>query len=342
MPEKEVKSNSLQSKLDEITKKHGLGSVMSGNELINIERISTGSLGLDIITGGGWGVGKIVEVYGPESSGKTTVSIHGMVEAQKAFPNKRVAIIDAEHALDRNYCKSLGLDMSKVIISQPDNGEQGIDIAIALMESGEISFLLIDSVAALIPKAELEGEMTNSAMGSQARLMSKACRMLTGLANKTGTIVYFTNQLRDKIGVMFGNPEITTGGNALKFYASIRIDIRKKQGEKDKESDEVKDIVVTCKTVKNKLAPPFRKCVFNIEFGKGIDKASEILEIGLHVGLIKRSGSHYSYKDTKIGNGVAAAKTMLNDNPQLMEEIEGIIRSQIDTIDAEEIVNTEL
>lgn len=320
---------SLIDTIANINKIHGIGSVLSGNEVISIERMKTGSLTLDIITGGGYGLGRIVEVYGPESSGKTTLCIHTAIEAQRAFPNKKVAIIDAEHALDRDYCEHLGLDMSKVIISQPDNGEQALDILQALIESGEISMAFVDSIAALTPKSEIDGEMGDASMGGQARLISKAMRKLVGVISQTKTVVVFTNQLRSKIGIIFGNPETTPGGNAMKFYASMRIDIRKSAGDKD--GDEVINSKVTCKTVKNKLAPPFRKCHFDIVFGKGIDKASEILAISEEIGLIEKAGSWFSYKGSKLGQGAPAVKTMLRDNPELMNELEALIYKQMDT-----------
>jgi len=263
--------------------------------------------------------------------GKTTLCISSAVEAQKAFPDKKVLIIDAEHALDRRYCKNLGLDMKNVVISQPDNGEQGLEILETFISSGRISIAIIDSIAALTPKSEIEGEMGDSQMGKHARLMSQAMRKLTGIANKTKTTLLFTNQLRSKLGVMFGNPETTTGGNAMKFYASTRVDMRKKQG--DKVDEVVQNIVSSCKVVKNKLAPPFQKCEFTIEFGEGIDKASEILTLGVATRLIERGGSWFSYQGVKIGNGITATKDILRDNPQLMEEIEDIIRKNISVYD---------
>lgn len=317
--EKQESGSDLLSKIDELNKRYGAGAVNTGDDIISIDRLSTGSMSLDNILGGGWGIGKIAEIYGPESSGKTTVCIHSMIEAQKSFPKKRVAFIDAEHALDRDYCEHLGLDMSKVVISQPDNGEQALEIAEVLISSGEISLCVIDSVAALVPKAEIDGEMGDSKMGLQARLMSQAMRKLTGLVNKTGTVLIFTNQLRDKIGVMYGSPETTSGGNALKFYASIRVDIRKSMGAKD--GDEVLTSKVTCKTVKNKLAPPFRKCVFEIIFGEGIDKIGELVTFADELGIIDKKGTWYSYQGTNLAQGFQATKDILRDNPELAEEI---------------------
>lgn len=334
MAENKKSSGGLEAAMDRINKIHGLGTLNSGTSVQTIERLSSGSLSLDIVLGGGYGKGRIVEIYGPESSGKTTLAIHAMVQAQKAEPDKKVGIIDSEHALDSSYCKKLGLDMNRVVICQSDNGEQAFEVVEALIESGEINFILIDSIAALTPKAEIEGDMDNSAMGSQARLMSKGLRKITGLAAKRGTVLYFTNQLRDKIGIMFGNPETTTGGNSMKFYATQRIDIRKKQGATVDE--EVRNIIVTCKIVKNKLAPPFRKCTFDIVFGKGVDKASEILTIAEHIGLVKKSGSWYSYGETRLGQGAESVKELLRDNLELMDELEGIIRNGIGQIDLDE------
>jgi recombination protein RecA len=257
----------------------------------------------------------------------TTMAITGAIEAQKAFPDKHVVIIDAEHALDRNYCKKLGLDMSKVFISQPECGEQGLDILEDLISTGRVSFAIVDSVATLIPKSELDGEITDSSMGTQARLMSKACRKLVGIVNKTGTILFFTNQLRSKIGVVYGSPEVTSGGNALKFYASTRLDIRKTAGDKD--GDEIKNIKVTIKTVKNKLAPPFRKCELFINFGEGVDKVSEVLSVAIHTDLIVKTGNTYSYRGSKLGVGLGQAKQMLKDNPEICDEIEALVRKSI-------------
>ena len=317
--EKQGPGSDLLSKIEELNKRYGAGAVNTGNDIISIDRLSTGSMSLDNILGGGWGIGKIAEIYGPESSGKTTVCIHSMIEAQKSFPEKRVAFVDAEHALDRDYCEHLGLDMSKVVISQPDNGEQALAIAEVLISSGEISLCVIDSVAALVPKAEIDGDMGDSKMGLQARLMSQAMRKLTGLVNKTGTVLIFTNQLRDKIGVMYGSPETTSGGNALKFYASIRVDIRKSMGAKD--GEEVLTSKVTCKTVKNKLAPPFRKCVFEIIFGEGVDKIGELVTFADELGIIDKKGTWYSYQGTNLAQGFQATKDILRDNPELAEEI---------------------
>lgn len=329
--ETEVKKDPFLAALEEVNKKYGAEAVQDGDNILEIDRLRTGSLSLDIATGGGWGIGKIIEVYGPESSGKTTLCIGSAVEAQKAFPDKKIVIIDAEHALDRKYCKNLGLNMKNVLISQPSNGEEGLEILETFISTGRVSLAIIDSIAALVPKAEIDGEMGDSQMGRHARLMSQAMRKLTGIANKTKTTLIFTNQLRDKLGVMFGDPSTTTGGNAMKFYASIRVDIRKKQG--DKVNEVVQNMVSSCKIVKNKLAPPFQKCEFSIEFGKGIDKASEILTLGVATKLIERSGSWFSYQGVKIGNGIIATKDILRDNPQLMEEIEDIIRKNISVYD---------
>jgi len=307
-----------------LDKKFGKGATIMGDAVVNTERRKTGSLGLDIITGGGWGRGRIVEVFAPESSGKTTLAIHTMVESQRA--GGTVAFIDAEHAFDRQYAEALGLDMSTVIMAQPSNGEEALEIAETLISTGKIDICVIDSVAALTPRAEIEGEMGDSKMGLHARLMSQACRKLTSTISKTNTVVYFTNQIREKIGVMFGNPEVTTGGNALKFFASIRIDMRKKQGEKDASGGVVTNRV-TVKTVKNKLAPPFKKCEFDIIFGQGIDRIGEIIEWGVEIDLIKKAGSWYSYGDTKLGQGTTGIRTLLQDNPELTDELEAKIRT---------------
>lgn len=468
------------SAIDAVLKKYGDGAILQGNQIVDVQRVKTGSLTLDLITGGGWGVGRIIEVYGPESSGKaqplsakiltptgwktmgdmevglqvvtpsaetvtvtgvfpqgpqavyklttlsgesteatldhlwqvridnpakkhvyvevlstkellelvdnnfsgdikvcvpiayepvetswaqilsfedtgkvepcqcisidskdklyitdnyivthnTTLAIHSMIEAQKAFPHKKILVVDTEHALDRKYCEKLGLDMSKVYVTQPDNGEQALDIAEDMISTGEFSFVLVDSVATLLPKSELEGEMGDSAMGSQARLMSKGLRKLAGITNTTKTILFFTNQLRSKIGVIYGNPEITSGGNALKFYASIRVDIRKKAG--DAENGEIKDIKVTCKTVKNKLAPPFKSCTFNIRFGQGIDRTGEVLSVGEYLGIIEKKGNTYLYDGTKLGVGVKQARVTLDDNPELLELIANQVMLSMD------------
>jgi recombination protein RecA len=311
--------------LASMDKRFGKGAVIVGDTVIQTERQSTGSLGVDIITGGGWGKGRMVEIYGPESSGKTTLCIHTMIQAQIDYPEKRVAFIDAEHAFDRNYAEHLGLDMSQVIISQPDSGEQALEIAEALITSGKISVCVIDSVAALTPKAEIEGEMGDSKMGLHARLMSQACRKLTAVVSRTGTVLLWTNQLREKIGVMFGSPEVVPGGNALKFYASTRIDIRKSKGDEDKDGNVINSHVKV-KTIKNKLAPPFQVTKFDIIFGEGIDRASEILAIGEDISIIEKKGSWFNYGETKLGQGAVNVKQLLKDNPELSEEIENKIR----------------
>ena len=311
--------------LASMDKRFGKGAVIVGDTVIQTERQSTGSLGVDIITGGGWGRGRMVEIFGPESSGKTTLCIHTMIQAQKDNPNKRVAFIDAEHAFDRNYAEHLGLDMSQVIISQPDSGEQALEIAEALIASGKISVCVIDSVAALTPKAEIEGEMGDSKMGLHARLMSQACRKLTGVVNKTNTVLLWTNQIRMKIGVMFGSPETVPGGEALKFYASTRIDIRKSAGDKDDDGNVINSHVKV-KTIKNKLAPPFQLTTFDIVFGEGIDRSSEILAIAESLSIIEKKGSWFNYGETKLGQGGGNVKQLLRDNPELSEEIEAKIR----------------
>lgn len=312
-------------------KRFGKGAVIVGDTVIQTERQKTGSLGMDIITGGGWGKGRMVEIFAPESSGKTTLCIHTMIQAQKDNPGKKVAFIDAEHAFDRNYAEHLGLDMSQVIVSQPDSGEQALEIAEALIASGKISVCVIDSVAALTPRAEIEGEMGDSKMGLHARLMSQACRKLTGVVSKTNTVLLWTNQIRMKIGVMFGSPETVPGGEALKFYASIRVDMRKSKGDDDSDGNRINS-KVKAKTVKNKLAPPFQVTEFDIVFGEGIDRASEILTIAENLGIIKKGGSWFSYGDTKLGQGAANVKDLLRDNIELCDEIESTIRQHFNIL----------
>lgn len=318
------KLKAVQLAMGKIEKDYGKGSIMMlGSQPVeNIPIIKSGSIGLDVALGvGGYPRGRVVEIYGPESSGKTTLAIHAIAEAQKA--GGIAAIIDAEHAFDRAYAEKLGVDVENLIISQPDNGEQALEIADNLIRSGAIDIIVIDSVAALTPRAEIEGEMGDSKMGLQARLMSQALRKLTGNISKTQTCCIFINQLREKIGVMFGNPETTTGGNALKFYASIRLDIRR-TGQL-KESDDITGNRTKVKVVKNKVAPPFRKAEFDILYGEGISKMGEIIDLGVDFDIIKKSGSWFSYNDTKLGQGRDAVKTILNDNPELMLEIENKI-----------------
>ena len=318
------KLKALRAAMDKIEKHYGKGSIMKlGDESIeSIEVIPTGSIALNAALGvGGYPKGRVIEIYGPESSGKTTLAIHAIAEAQKA--GGIAAFIDAEHAFDRFYAEKLGVDVENLWISQPDNGEQALEIAEQLIRSSAVDIIVIDSVAALTPKAEIEGDMGDSKMGLQARLMSQALRKLTGAINKTNTTCIFINQLRDKIGVMFGNPETTTGGNALKFYASVRLDIRKIGTLKD--GDEMKGNQVRVKVVKNKVAPPFRKAEFDIMFGEGISKAGEIVDLGAELNIIKKSGSWYSYNDTKLGQGRDAAKQCISDNPELAEELSGLI-----------------
>ncbi len=318
------KLKALLAATEKIEKNFGKGSIMKmGDEKVeDVAVISTGSIGLNAGLGvGGYPRGRVIEIFGPESSGKTTLAIHAIAEAQKA--GGIAAFIDAEHAFDRFYAEKLGVDIDNLWISQPDSGEQALEIAEQLIRSSAIDIIVIDSVAALTPKAELEGDMGDSKMGLQARLMSQALRKLTGAINKTNTTCIFINQLRDKIGVMFGNPETTTGGNALKFYASVRLDIRKIGQLKD--GDEVKGSSTRVKVVKNKVAPPFRKAEFDIMYGEGISKSGEIIDLGAELGIIKKSGSWYSYKDTKIAQGRDAAKQVIKDNPELAEELEGLI-----------------
>lgn len=322
------KLKALQLTLDKLEKSYGKGAIMKmGDQAIeNVEVIPTGSLGLDIALGiGGLPKGRVIEIYGPESSGKTTLTLHAIAEVQKA--GGIAAFIDAEHAFDRTYAEKLGIDTENLLISQPDNGEQALEITENLIRSGAIDIIVIDSVAALVPKSEIEGEMGDSKMGLHARLMSQALRKLTGTINKTGCCCIFINQLRDKIGVMFGSPETTTGGNALKFYASIRLDIRRIGQIKD--GDTVVGNRTRVKVVKNKVAPPFRMAEFDIMYGEGISKVGEIVDLGVEHNIIKKSGSWFSYGDTKIGQGRDAVKTLLNDNPDLMEEIEVKIREAL-------------
>ena len=322
------KLKALQLTLDKLEKSYGKGTVMKlgDNAVEAIEAISTGSISLDIALGiGGLPKGRVIEIYGPESSGKTTLAIHAIAEAQKK--GGIAAFIDAEHAFDKFYASKLGVDIENLLISQPDNGEQALEIADNLIRSGAIDIIVIDSVAALVPKAEIEGEMGESKMGLHARLMSQALRKLTGTISKTGCCCIFINQLRDKIGVMFGSPETTTGGNALKFYASVRLDIRRISQIKD--TDEVSGNRVKVKVVKNKLAPPFRIAEFDVMFGEGISKAGEIIDLGVDFDIIKKAGSWFSYGDTKLGQGRDGVKQLLLDNPDLMDELEAKIKATV-------------
>ena len=322
------KLKALQLTLDKLEKTYGKGSIMKmGDKAIeNVEVIPTGSLSLDIALGiGGLPKGRVIEIYGPESSGKTTLTLHAIAEVQKA--GGIAAFIDAEHAFDRTYAEKLGVDTENLLISQPDNGEQALEITENLIRSGAIDIIVIDSVAALTPKSEIEGEMGDSKMGLHARLMSQALRKLTGTISKTGCCCIFINQLREKIGVMFGNPETTTGGNALKFYASVRLDIRRIGQIKD--GDAVVGNRTRVKVVKNKVAPPFRQAEFDIMYGEGISKVGEIVDLGVDNNIIKKSGSWFSYGDTKLGQGRDSVKALFNDNPDLMEEIELKIREAL-------------
>lgn len=330
--EKEAKLKALKLTLDKLDKTYGKGAVMKmGDSVVeDIDAIPSGSLGLDIALGvGGYPRGRVIEIYGPESSGKTTLTLHAMAEAQKA--GGIAAFIDAEHAFDRFYAQNLGVDIDNLIISQPDNGEQALEIADNLIRSGAIDIVVIDSVAALTPKSEIEGEMGDSKMGLHARLMSQALRKLTGSISKTKCTVIFINQLREKIGVMFGNPETTTGGNALKFYCSIRLDIRRSTQIKDTDGN-VKGNKTRVKVVKNKVAPPFKTAEFDIMYGEGISKVGEIVDLGVEYEIIKKSGSWFSYGDTKLGQGRDAVKALLLDNPELLDELDGKIREAIGTL----------
>ena len=322
------KLKALQPAMDKIEKSFGKGSIMKmGDESVEqVEVIPTGSIGLNVALGvGGYPRGRIIEIYGPESSGKTTLAIHAIAEAQKA--GGIAAFIDAEHAFDRFYAAKLGVDVDNLLISQPDNGEQALEIAEQLIRSSAIDIIVVDSVAALTPKAEIEGDMGDNKVGLQARLMSQALRKLTAAVSKTRTTCIFINQLREKIGVMFGNPETTTGGNALKFYASVRLDIRGSQAIKN--GDEVIGKQTKVKVVKNKVAPPFRRAEFDIMFGEGISRAGEIIDLGAELGIIKKSGSWFSYNETKIAQGRDAAKQVILDNPELAEELEGLIFAEL-------------
>ena len=325
---KEAKLKALQAAMAKIEKDFGKGSIMKlGEEKVeNIEVIPTGSIGLDLALGvGGYPKGRIIEIFGPESSGKTTLAIHAIAEAQKN--GGIAAFIDAEHAFDRFYAANLGVDVDNLLISQPDNGEQALQIADQLISSAAVDIIVIDSVAALTPKAEIDGDMGENKVGLQARLMSQALRKMTSTIAKTNTTCIFINQLREKIGVMFGNPETTTGGNALKFYASVRIDVRPSTVIKD--GDEIVGKLTKIKIVKNKVAPPFRKCEFDIMFGTGISKTGEILDLAVDKSIVKKSGSWFSYGDSKLAQGRDAVLALLNDNPELVEEIEAKVREAI-------------
>jgi len=327
--DKAAKIKALQLTLDKLDKSYGKGTVMrmSDSAVVDVEAIPSGSLGLDIAMGvGGYPRGRVIEIYGPESSGKTTLTLHAIAQAQKA--GGIAAFIDAEHAFDRFYAEKLGVDIDNLIISQPGHGEQALEIADNLVRSGAIDIIVIDSVAALTPKSEIEGEMGDSKMGLHARLMSQALRKLTGSISKTNCTMIFINQLREKIGVMFGNPETTTGGNALKFYASVRLDIRRSTQIKDTDGA-VLGNKTRVKVVKNKVAPPFKLAEFDIMFGKGISKTGEIIDIAVEQELIKKSGSWFSYGDTKLGQGRDAVKNLIEDNPELMEELENKIKENL-------------
>ncbi|GAA3777510.1 MULTISPECIES: recombinase RecA [Corallibacter] len=327
--EKEAKLKALKLTLDKLDKAYGKGTVMkmSDQAVVDVEAISSGSLGLDLALGvGGYPRGRVIEIYGPESSGKTTLTLHAIAEAQKS--GGIAAFIDAEHAFDRFYAEKLGVDIDNLIISQPDNGEQALEIADNLIRSGAIDIVVVDSVAALTPKSEIEGEMGDSKMGLHARLMSQALRKLTASISKTNCTVIFINQLREKIGVMFGNPETTTGGNALKFYASVRLDIRRSTQIKATDG-EVTGNKTRVKIVKNKVAPPFKTAEFDIMYGEGVSKVGEILDIAVDFEIIKKSGSWFSYGDTKLGQGRDAVKALIKDNPELQEELETKIKEEI-------------
>jgi recombination protein RecA len=327
--EKDAKLKALKLTLDKLDKAYGKGTVMKMSDaaIQDVEAIPSGSLGLDIALGvGGYPRGRVIEIYGPESSGKTTLTLHAIAEAQKA--GGIAAFIDAEHAFDRFYAENLGIDIDNLIISQPDNGEQALEIADNLIRSGAIDIVVIDSVAALTPKSEIEGEMGDSKMGLHARLMSQALRKLTASISKTNCTVIFINQLREKIGVMFGNPETTTGGNALKFYASVRLDIRRSTQIKSTDGA-VMGNKTRVKVVKNKVAPPFKMAEFDIMYGEGVSKVGEILDLAVEFEVVKKSGSWFSYDDTKLGQGRDAVKVLIKDNPELMDELEAKVRALV-------------
>lgn len=336
MSDNTEKLKALQLTLDKLEKAYGKGAVMklSDEKVVDIPAISTGSIGLDIALGiGGIPRGRVIEIYGPESSGKTTLALHCIAEAQKA--GGLAAFIDAEHAFDRSYAEKLGIDTENLLISQPDNGEQALEITEHLIRSGAIDIIVIDSVAALVPRGELEGEMGDSKMGLQARLMSQALRKLTGTISKTGCSCIFINQLREKIGVMFGNPETTTGGNALKFYASVRLDIRR-IGQIKESADNITGNRTRVKVVKNKVAPPFKVVEFDIIYGQGISKIGEIIDLGVELDIVEKSGSWFSYKGNKLGQGRDTVKSLLEDNPELVEELEKSIKAKIKGEDVKE------
>ncbi len=327
--EKEQKYKALQLTIDKLEKTYGKGAIMklSDERVMDVPVISTGSIGLDLALGvGGIPKGRVIEVYGPESSGKTTLSMHCIAEAQKK--GGLAAFVDAEHAFDKSYAEKLGIDTENLLISQPDNGEQALEITEHLIRSGAIDIIVIDSVAALVPRGELEGEMGDSKMGLQARLMSQALRKLTGAISKSGCACIFINQLREKIGVMFGNPETTTGGNALKFYSSVRLDIRR-IGQIKESADNILGNRTKVKIVKNKIAPPFKVIEFDIMYGKGISKSGEILDLGVELEIIQKSGSWFSYDGNKLGQGRDAVKALLEDNSELMDELEHLIKAKI-------------
>lgn len=337
MSDNSEKFKALQLTIDKLEKTYGKGTIMklSDEKILDIPAISTGSIGLDIALGiGGIPRGRVIEVYGPESSGKTTLAMHCIAEAQKK--GGLAAFIDAEHAFDKSYAEKLGIDTENLLISQPDNGEQALEIAEHLIRSGAIDIIVIDSVAALVPRGELEGEMGDSKMGLQARLMSQALRKLTGTINKTGCSCIFINQLREKIGVMFGNPETTTGGNALKFYASVRLDIRR-IGQIKESADNVLGNRTRVKVVKNKVAPPFKVVEFDIMYGRGVSKSGEIVDLGVELEVVQKSGSWFSYDGNKLGQGRDAVKQLIEDNPELMEELEKKIKLKIHGEPQEEV-----
>ena len=329
----DAKKAALAAAMAQIEKNFGKGSIMKMGEQehVKVETVSSGSISIDLALGGGWPRGRIIEIYGPESSGKTTLTLHAAAEFQKA--GGVVAFVDAEHALDPEYAKKVGVNIDELLLSQPDSGEQALEIVEALVRSGGVDLIVVDSVAALTPRAEIEGNMGDAQMGLQARLMSQALRKLTAIANKTGTTIIFINQIRMKIGIVFGNPETTTGGNALKFYSSVRVEVRKgkKLGEGTGDDKEVSGNEMKVKVVKNKVAPPFKTALVNIMFNKGISREGDLLEVGVNTGVIEKSGAFYSYAGTKLGQGKAKAMAFLEANPDLAMEIETVIRDKVNT-----------
>lgn len=322
------KSN-VEAILGKIKSKHKDEHIIIGDNVVEMERVPTGSIGLDVVTGGGYPLGRFVELYGTESSGKSTCCIHAMVESQKKFPNKWVVYVDFEHSFDKKYAENIGLDMNGVMMLQPDSGEAGFDMLKDILNEIPVSMVVVDSIAAAVPLAETEGDFEDANMGKHARMMGKACRILTPICKKSDTVILFINQIREKIGVIYGDNRVTTGGNAMKFYASIRLELNKKRGDDKNDKGEIQNSIVKVKGVKNKTAPPFRECEFDVLFGKGIDRVSELITWGVYYGVITKGGSWYSYEGTKLGQGEANVKSILNDNIELCEELEKKILEKV-------------